>query len=45
MMRLSDEALDGVEAEMFKGLSERDFKQLRRQLRQLHDDMGLTTED
>ncbi len=44
MTRLCDEALDGVEAEMFKGLSERDFKQLRRQLRQLHDDMGLTTE-
>ncbi len=44
MMRKCDKALDGVEAEMFKGLSERDFKQLRRQLMQLHADMGLTAE-
>ena len=42
MVRQCDEVLDGVETDMFKGMSEREFKQLRRQLAQLHDDLGLT---
>ncbi len=44
MVRQCDEVLDGVETDMFKGMSEREFKQLRRQLAQLHDDLGLTAE-
>ena len=42
MVRLCDEVLDKVETEMFKGMSEREFKQFRRQLAMLHDDLGLT---
>ncbi len=41
MVRLCDDALEAVEGEMFKSLSERELKQLQRQLMTLHDDMGL----